>query len=103
MAKVYIAGPYSSDPENNTEQAIFYGDWIASLGHIVFIPHLTHFWNKQSPHVYEFWMRQDREWLKLCDCVFRMEGESLGADEEVALAESLNIPVYYSIGDLAKP
>ena len=103
MARVYVASPYSSDPENNTELAIFYGDWIANLGHTVYIPVLTHYWHKLYPHDYEFWMKQDAEWLKLCDCVFRIAGESKGADAEVALAESLNIPVYYSIGDLAKP
>lgn len=78
------------------------GDWVASFGHTVFIPHLTHFWHKQIPHEYEFWMRQDFEWLKCCDAVLRLPGESSGADREVALALELGIPVYYSIFDIPK-
>jgi hypothetical protein len=40
------------------------------------------------------------EWLKSCDCVLRMSGDSPGADKEVMLAEVLAIPVYYSIEEL---
>ena len=98
--KVYIAGPYSSNPEHNTEEAIFYGDWIESLGHWSYIPHLTHYWNQQIHHEYEFWMKHDEEALRLCDAVFRMEGESSGADREVKLAQQLGIPVYYHVSEL---
>ena len=44
--KIYIAGPYTKgDPQKNVDNAIFFGDWIASFGHTVFIPHLTHYWH----------------------------------------------------------
>lgn len=78
------------------------GDWVASFGHTVFIPHLTHFWDKQHPHSWEFWMEQDFEWLKTCDAVLRLPGESKGADMEVELAEKLGIPVYHHIDEIAK-
>jgi hypothetical protein len=45
-------------------------------------------------------MKQDFEWLKCCDAVLRLPGESTGADREVALAKELGIPVYYSIADI---
>ena len=99
--RIYIAGPYTKpDPEQNTLDAILAGDYVASLGHVVFIPHLTHFWEKQIHHTYDFWMQQDFEWLKCCDALLRLPGESAGADREVALAKESGIPVYYSVWDI---
>ena len=51
---------------------------------------------------YDFWLAYDMEWLKVCDCVLRLDGESPGADKEDELAKKLGIPVYYSIGELMK-
>jgi hypothetical protein len=101
--KVYISGPYTKgDIDRNVGKAIFYGDWIASCGHTVYIPHLSHFWDKLYHHEWEFWMRQDLEWVRACDAVFRIEGESTGADMEVALAEELGKPVFYDIFELER-
>ena len=37
--RVYIAGPYTKpDPETNTAEAIFMGDWVCPLGYDVYIP-----------------------------------------------------------------
>jgi hypothetical protein len=100
--KIYVAGPYTKgDVEKNVARAIFIGDWITAFGHTVFIPHLTHFWHKQHAHEWEFWMKQDFEWLRACDAVFRIEGESKGADMEVELAKELGKPVYYDIPEIA--
>jgi hypothetical protein len=35
-----------------------------------------------------------------CDGVLRMEGESKGADEDVRLARSLGLPVYYHLNEI---
>jgi len=40
------------------------------------------------------------EWITVCDCVLRLEGESPGADAEVVLAKKKGIPVFYSIDEL---
>ena len=99
--RVYIAGPYTKpDPETNTAEAIFMGDWVRSLGYDVYIPHLTHFWEKQIHHEWEFWMEHDLAWLALCDILLRLPGESAGADREVEFAQAHGIRVVYSINDL---
>lgn len=98
--KIYVAGPYSSDPELNTNRSIFYGDWIRALGHTPFIPHLTHFWEQRHQHPYEFWLDYDMEWLLVCDAVFRFDGASSGADAEVEKAKELGMPVYYSTAEI---
>ena len=98
--KIYIAGPYSSDPEKNTLNAIKVGEEVAKAGHIPYIPHLTHFWDKEYPHPVEFWYEYDLNWLRCCDRVIRIPGESTGADREVELANELGIPVGEYIGEL---
>lgn len=102
--KVYIAGPYSKgDIAENVRAAIYAGNYVArTLGHTVFIPHLTHFWHLVQPAPYEFWLDQDREWLKVCDAVLRIEGESAGADSEVSLARDLGLQVYHSVFEIPK-
>jgi hypothetical protein len=99
--RIYVAGPYTGgDPAVNVKNAIDAGNAIANLGHIPFIPHLTHFWHMFHPHEYEFWLQQDLEWLKVCDAILRLPGESGGADKEVAFAEQNGIPVYGEIVDI---
>jgi hypothetical protein len=100
MARIYIAGPYSSDPENNTNAAIDVAEKLAAMGHTPYIPHLTHYWHARHPHDYEFWMLQDLAWLKQCNAVLRLPGESAGADREVQWAIEFHTPVYYSINEL---
>ena len=99
--KVYIAGPYSKgDVEYNVGTALAVAERLMVEGHVPFVPHLTHFWHLAHPHSYQFWLNYDNEWLPLCDVLLRLKGESSSADEEVRLAISLNIPVFYDIVSL---
>jgi hypothetical protein len=104
MAYVYISGPYTAlikeRVEENVQAAVAYGNAVASFGHTVCIPHLTHFWHDMFWHDYEFWMEQDLAWLAKCDVVFRMPGESKGADIEEEFAREHNIPVYFSVAEM---
>lgn len=52
------------------------------------------------PRPYQDWIKIDLEWVKKCDCLLRLEGESKGADGEVELAKSLNKPIFYNETDL---
>jgi hypothetical protein len=98
---VYIASPYTKgDVAQNVRRQIDAANQLAKLGYVPFWPLSSHFWHMVHEHEYEFWMRQDEEWVRRCDCLLRLPGESAGADQEVALAKSLNIPVFYSIESL---
>ncbi len=98
MKKIYITGPYSDDDpkyvEQNVRTAVEAADCIRMLGYIPFIPHLYHFWHKQIPHDYEFWMDLDHEWLSECDALVYLDGESEGTQEDISLAVAWHIEVY---------
>ncbi len=101
--KIYIAGPYTKgDVALNVRNAIAAGNYVANLGHIPFIPHLSHFWHFLFPNEYEFWMKQDEAWLRECDAILRLTGESAGADHEMEIAQELGLVVYHSVFEVPK-
>jgi len=98
---IYIAAPYEKpDPVTNVRRVVAVAEKLVRLGYVPFIPHLTMLWHFISPHEVEFWYAYDNEWIRRCDGLLRLEGESKGAHEEVILAVSLNIPVFFSISEL---
>ena len=100
MVRVYVAGPYSDDPEGHTRNAIEVADCLWELGYVPFVPHLTHFWHIISPKSYEAWLEYDAKWLVICDIVLRLPGRSIGADAETQLAVQQRLPVVYTIEEL---
>ena len=99
--RIYVAGPYTKgDPVVNVATAIDAGDELANMGHYPYIPHLSMFWHYRHSHEYNFWLDQDKAWLTCCNALLRLPGESSGADKEVALAQELGIPVYYSVEEV---
>lgn len=101
MKYIYVAGPYSGgDPVINTRNAVLEGEALRVYGFVPFIPHLTHLWHLISPRDIDFWYAYDNEWIKKCDALLRLPGESKGADAEVELALKLGIPIFHSIYEL---
>jgi hypothetical protein len=101
--KIYVAGPYSKgDTAVNVSNAVAMAERILERGHTPYIPHLTHFWHILQHHPYEFWLEYDKEWLRVCNAVFRFPGESSGADAEVKLANELGMIVYEKIDDIPR-
>lgn len=98
--RVYVSGPYTSDPEGNTTRAIAAGQTLLNMGYAPFVPHLTHFWHLQHENHYEVWLDLDLAYVATCRALLRMPGHSPGADREVEAAETLGIPVYHSISEL---
>lgn len=95
--RVYISGPYSSDPEKNTLAAMEAATQVLDAGHAPFLPHLSHYWHSLHPRPWEAWLRLDLAWVAVADVVYRMPGDSPGADLEVEEALRLGIPVVDSL------
>jgi|GEM_PF-1130927 len=100
---IYIAGPYTKgDTARNIRVMLDAAQWVVDIGAHPFVPLLSHFWEMVHPNPYEVWMRWCLSWVRRCDAVLRLPGESSGADREVALAEELGIPVFTDRAALAK-
>ncbi len=99
--RVYVSGPYSSDPELGTANAIAAGQTLLMAGYAPMVPHLTHYWHTlHFDNDYEYWLALDLAWVDVADVVLRLPGRSSGADREVAAAEAAGVPVVYSVRDL---
>jgi hypothetical protein len=92
---VYVAGPYTKpDPVENTNAVIALASELIDEGLVTpVVPHLTLLWHLVRPRPLDFWYAYDVAILKRCDAVFRMAGESRGADMEVEFAEDHGLPV----------
>lgn len=103
MKRVYIAGRYSGgDVARNVRVAMGVADRLIHLDFAPYVPHLCHFLHMMAPHEYEVWMAIGLAWLRQCDAVLRLPGESPGADREVEIAKILEIPVFYSVEELVE-
>jgi len=101
MIKVYIASPYTKgDVAVNVKTQIDAVDRLMNKGFAPFAPLYSHFQHIVHPRPWNEWLEVDLEWVKVCDCVLRLSGDSDGADEEVRVAKSLGIPIFYSFEDL---
>ena len=92
---VYVAGPYTRpDPVENTNKTIQLASELIEEGLVTpLIPHLTLLWHLVIPKPLEFWYEYDIALLARCDALYRLEGESTGADREVEFARANSIPV----------
>ena len=100
---IYVAGPYSKpDPIQNTHNTLQIADKILKLGGTPIIPHLSLLWHLYSPKEYVFWLEYNMEFLRKCQAVFRIQGESYGANEEEKVAHEIGIPIFYNLYDLTR-
>lgn len=99
--KVYIASPYTiGDVAVNVKAQLDMVDVLMDKGFAPFAPLYSHFQHMAHPRPYKDWIEIDLVWVVACDCVLRIGGVSQGADNEVAVALDLGMPVFYNLGDL---
>lgn len=104
---IYVAGPYSSDPPANTRYALLEGERLRNLVGgkyplapvVVYVPHMSIIADMITPRLYDYWLR---DCIRLIDLLpsdrcllWRMGGESKGADTEVNRATLRKWTVMY--------
>ncbi len=100
---IYVAGPYSSDPVLGTRDAVQAGLAIYERWNVgVVIPHTSLLSHAMFPRPVEFWYAFDLKQVEHCHALFRLPGESSGADAEEAYAETLGIPIFTDMDELGK-
>lgn len=93
---VYVASPYThGDQYVNVQRQIEFGNCLLDRGLVPVSPLLNSVsYHAQKQREYDLWMDIDYNWILKCDALFRLEGESKGADLEVVFAKKMNIPVF---------
>lgn len=112
---VYLSGPVSNggqydlaEQRQRMETAIETAQSIFERGYAVILPHLTVVWDlalldqQGRTNSHDDWMENDRLILKRCDVLFRLPGDSAGADREVRWAGEEGIPVFRSVDALVE-
>lgn len=105
---IYMAGPLTHNFIGGLIDACDIGAKLIGRGHIPYSPHMMVFINvrRDTPALevggalYEEWLKFDFRVIDKCDAVFRLRGESAGADREVEYCHSLGKPVYTSTLDV---
>jgi hypothetical protein len=100
--RVYIAGPISKgDTFENVMAGIRWGRRMLEDGFAPYVPHLDAYMTlnpgtppTDEPSEWNALLEWDLEWVSCSDALFRISGESTGADLEAEVALSLGIPVY---------
>lgn len=100
---VYVAGPYTRpDPVFNTHAAVQVGEELQATGLVTcLVPHLSLLSHMIVPHNdIDHWYEHDLATLARCDALYRMDGDSTGADAEVDFAYERDIPVFFDRANL---
>lgn len=92
--RVYVAGPISSDVFAGVHRGFEAGKQMFVDGMAPFIPHADAFWFLGEGN-WNAYLEYDLEYVSICDAVFRLKGDSKGADLECAVADQLKVPVFY--------
>lgn len=93
MANIYVAGPFTEDPDTWTEICRGIGYTLMSLGFNVIVPHMaTGAWDGTDLH-YEDYMRLDLNIIERWADAIYLVAESPGSLREAQLCKQLGIPV----------
>ena len=92
---VYLACPYSiGNKEENVRNSIYMAGQLTKLGFCVYNPLLNHYAVQRT---YEELLTDDMRFLANCQALYRMPGDSRGADREVDFAAKMDIPVFMDL------
>ena len=92
---VYIASPYRKGSQaRNVARQIEAAHMLLDAGASPIAPLLNHFMDITRPRPEQEWVEADMALVAKSDGVLRLEGDSEGADREVAMAKEWGIPVF---------
>ncbi len=99
---VYVAGPISKGQYwVNVRNGVDLGHKLMGLGYVPFVPMMDFLMVFAYPDIpYETLLEYDFQVISRCDVLFRMGGESPGADREVIFARENGIPVFFTLEEL---
>lgn len=97
--RVYLSGPITKgDRTHNFASACQAHKKLLALGAAVLNPMLTMLHPDAWTIPHEVWLESDLPWVEAADAVFRIPGESVGADLECEHAKKCGIEVFDDYG-----
>lgn len=107
MLRIYLAAPIGANDDGWAGRIAAAARACEELFRAGFAVYLPHGYEAAGIDLlalfgYKAACRLSGAFVAVCDALLRLPGESPGADEEVALAESLGIPVFYSLAALVE-
>lgn len=91
---IYVAGPITNDPWGCVKRATEIADSFNLHGVDAYLPQLSVLHEMVDSQPYEYWISHGLNMVSRCDGLYRMPGESPGAEKEVAFAKKLNLPCF---------
>lgn len=99
--RLYLSGPISlGSRTENFSRACNTARGLMAHGFAVLNPTLSMCDPDAFSVPHRDWLENDLPWVSVANVVFRLPGDSVGADEETRFAETLGIPVFTRWHDL---
>jgi hypothetical protein len=92
--RVYVAGPISSNVFEGVARGSAAGRKLFLDGLAPFVPHFDAYWWLPEGN-WNAYLEYDLEYISVVDAVYRLDGDSKGADLECRVARELGIPIFY--------
>lgn len=86
---------YLTGPAQRLKDLVLLANLLGSEGISCFLPCMNHFQDMFAKRTPEEWISHNIGILHKCDFVFRLEGESKEADDEVTIASDHDKPIFY--------
>lgn len=112
MKKIYIAGAYSADTGlemlDNIRKGMRMATKVMLAGFAPYCPWLDHQFafmlREREELIVEDYRDVSMEWLKVSDAMLVLPKflYSVGTAEEIKVAKSLGIPIYFTFADMVK-
>jgi len=101
--RIYLSGPITKgDRDANFQQAADAHKALIAAGYAVLNPMLTMRLPGAFAIEHDTWIANDLPWVAVADAVFRLPGESQGADIECEHASIHGVPVFYDATELER-
>ena len=91
---IYVAGPITSDPWGCVRTALELEATLEDLGCDAYLPQLSILAEIVRHKPYQYYIDHGLAMVARCDGLWRIRGDSPGADREVGRAHTLDIPVF---------
>jgi hypothetical protein len=93
---VYVAGPITGNMMANTREAVYVADIMRENDVAPYVPHLSVAWEMITSYDHRQWLEYDAQIIMRCDALYRMDGDSKGADWEVEYCDRTSTPVFFA-------